>query len=154
MKWRVIELIVKKMSEDYSVADQLVESDLAGLKVAGFKSIMCNRPDDEEDDQTDYQIIEEAARALGFKTSFTPIESGRVQEDEMRAFSIAVDQLPKPILAYCRSGMRCTVAWAMDQASRGATIASLVNIAQSAGYDLTALQSHIESSAKQTTGVS
>jgi len=150
----VVELIVKKMSEDYSVADQLVESDLVDLKTAGFKSIMCNRPDDEEDDQTDYQVIEHAAQALGFKTSFAPIESGRVLGDEMKAFSIAVDQLPKPILAYCRSGMRCTVAWAMDQASRGSAITSLLNTAKSAGYDLTSLQSHIESSAKQTAKVS
>ena len=144
-------MIVKKMSEDYSVADQLVESDLAVLKTAGFKSIMCNRPDGEEDEQIDYQIIEQAALALGFKTSFAPIESGRVQEAELKSFSVAVDQLPKPILAYCRSGMRCTVAWVMDQASRGAAIVTVAETAKSAGYDLAALRSHIEMGATKTT---
>ena len=79
------------------------------------RSVMCNRPDGEEPGQTGYALIAEAAEAEGLKVVSVPITSGMITPEALDEFRKALKDMPKPMLAYCRSGTRCTMLWAIAQ---------------------------------------
>ena len=78
------------------------------LKEFGFKSIICNRPDFEDgNSQPSQETISNIASKLEIKYSFLPVESNFQTENEAIQMSELINKMPKPILAYCRSGGRC-----------------------------------------------
>lgn len=102
---------VTRITPDYSVAPQIAAADVAEIAALGFRSIMCNRPDAEDPGQPDFAQIEAAARAQGLVTIHVPVFSGAIYEADVEAFRAAMDELPRPVLAYCRSGTRCRTLW-------------------------------------------
>jgi sulfide:quinone oxidoreductase len=129
---------IKKLSAEVSVAAQITLADVQSIAQAGFKSIICNRPDGEGADQVGFKEIEEAARALGLVSRYLPAESGKVTDEQGRLFGNAADELPKPILAYCRTGMRSATMWALANSGK-LPPSQLIETSAAAGYDLKAL---------------
>jgi sulfide:quinone oxidoreductase len=127
-----------KITGDLSVAGQLEAAELPLVAGKGFRSIICNRPDGEAPGQPAFGPIEEAAAALGIKTAYQPVSPNSVSDADGAAFGKLLEELPKPILAYCRSGTRCTVLWALSEAPRRPH-KDIVLQAMRAGYDLTGL---------------
>jgi uncharacterized protein (TIGR01244 family) len=75
----------------------------------GFKSVVNNRPDYEEGpEQPTNASIEAAARAAGLQYAFLPVQGGYQSPEEIAAFAKLLAELPRPILAFCRSGARST----------------------------------------------
>ncbi|WP_052245212.1 TIGR01244 family sulfur transferase [Halocynthiibacter namhaensis] len=104
---------LRQVSDTLSVCPQLTSSDIAGVVDAGFKSIVCNRPDGEEGAQPMYGEIELAAKHAGLEIRYVPVTAGAISEDNVSEFSQALKELPTPILAYCRSGARCAMLWSL-----------------------------------------
>jgi len=107
----------QQLSSNFAVAVQISVEDLTPIAQAGFKSIICNRPDNEGPDQTNFSIIENAAKALGLQTRYLPAISGQVSSDHGHAMALLLKELPGPVLAYCRSGARSTNIWQLAQQS-------------------------------------
>ena len=108
---------IRRVNDDFSVTGQIGPEAVAEIASAGFKSIVCNRPDT-EDGAVPHDSVEEAARAAGLEFRFLPVVSGAITEDEVSRMSSILDSLPAPVLAYCRSGGRCLNLYAMVQANR------------------------------------
>ena len=107
----------KKLTEDLFVSGQIAPSDIAALKAAGFKSIICNRPDGEAlFGQPSFKEIEAAAKEAGLSARHQPIYLGRMTESDVNDFAGSLRELPKPILAFCRTGMRSATLWSQVQA--------------------------------------
>ncbi|MDE2296656.1 MAG: TIGR01244 family phosphatase, partial [Burkholderiales bacterium] len=102
---------------ELSVAAQIAASDLAALHAAGYRAIICNRPDGEGADQPNYSEIAQAALGLGIATRYLPAVSGQVTDAEGAAFGALMRELPRPVLAYCRTGIRSTTMWALSEAA-------------------------------------
>ncbi|MBU9578756.1 TIGR01244 family phosphatase [Ralstonia mannitolilytica] len=98
-------------SSGLAASRQIVPADLKAIRDAGFRSVICNRPDGEGDDQPAFAEIAAAARELGLEARYLPVEPNRIGDAEVDAFGALVDALPKPILAYCRSGNRASALW-------------------------------------------
>ena len=107
---------IRKISEQVSVAPQILEADLAALREKGFQSIICNRPDGEGADQPTFQELATTAKKLGLEARYIPISSGIVQDEDAAAFGVALDEMPKPVLAFCRTGTRSATLWSLSQA--------------------------------------
>ena len=107
---------IKKITDDISVTAQIAASDMPALAAAGFRSIICNRPDGEQTGQTPYAEIAAAAMAQGLAVRHVPVVSGAISPDDVAAFKRAIAELPAPVFAYCRSGARCTNLWQMSAA--------------------------------------
>lgn len=105
----------RELNENLSVSPQITAEDIPGIAAAGFKSIICNRPDGESGDQTPYAIIEAAAANLGIPIRNIPVVSGAITDDDVIAMKAALTEMPKPVYAYCRSGARCTNLYMMVQ---------------------------------------
>ncbi|GAB7536855.1 aminotransferase class V-fold PLP-dependent enzyme [Burkholderia sp. 3C] len=96
----------------FTASRQIAPADLKAIRDAGFRSILCNRPDGESADQPAFETIAASARALGLEARYLPIASASgIGEPELDAFAALVDTLPKPVFAYCRSGNRASLLW-------------------------------------------
>ncbi|MEI4261781.1 TIGR01244 family sulfur transferase [Roseovarius sp. D0-M9] len=126
---------LRRISDDFSVSPQIAPGDVPAIKEAGFRAIMCNRPDGEDPGQPDVAAIEAAARAEGLEFRTVPIVSGSLSERDVEDFKAALADLPQPILAYCRSGTRCTTVWSIVQVGQMPD-AEIVSAAANAGYDV------------------
>ena len=129
---------IREIDEGLSVSPQIRLADMPAIKQAGFRAILCNRPDGEAADQPAFEHIEAAAKAEGLTAAYLPIISGAMKEDDGPAFGKALMALPGPVLAYCRSGTRSTIAWALSQAGQ-VPAAEIVHKAEKAGYDISAV---------------
>jgi sulfide:quinone oxidoreductase len=99
---------LRQLTDDVSVCGQIGPDDLADLAASGFRSVICNRPDGEAMDQPGFDVIRQAAEVLGLSVRYIPIFPGRMGPEDVQAFRTALDELPGPVLAYCRSGARST----------------------------------------------
>jgi uncharacterized protein (TIGR01244 family) len=98
---------VQPVGQGVCVAPQLDVPDMQWVAANGFKSVINNRPDFEEGDhQPANAAIESQAKALGLHYAFLPVDPGYQSPAEIARFAELVAQLPKPILAFCRSGTR------------------------------------------------
>jgi len=126
---------IHQLAPDLSVSAQILPQQLAAISEAGFLSIICNRPDGEGGDQPLFAEIERAAQAVGMHAYYLPAESGKVTDDQGAAFADLLAQAPKPVLAYCRTGMRSTTMWALSQAKQ-LPLPQIVDAAKKAGFDM------------------
>lgn len=91
-----------------SVSPQITLADVAQIKALGFRSIICNRPDGEEQGQLSAAQVSEEAVAHGLAFAHVPAVSGAITDQDGEAMANALATLPGPVLAYCRSGARST----------------------------------------------
>jgi len=126
---------IKQVDEWFSVSGQIAVADVTALKAAGIASIVCNRPDDEDKDQPNFEVIANAATALGMKAMYMPLVKGQQPTGEIQQFATALSELPRPILAYCGSGLRATTLWALAQ-SGSLPREEIINATKGTGYDM------------------
>jgi sulfide:quinone oxidoreductase len=138
---------IKKLTSNLSISPQVLMSEIQAIAQAGFKAIICNRPDGEGPDQPSFKEIEQAANQYGLQAKYLPAESGKVRDEEGQAFGQLLNTLPGPVLAYCRTGMRSTTLWALSQA--GSTpLPQILEASQKAGFDMKALVQRIANGGK------
>ncbi len=100
-------LTAQALTADFSVAPQLDPGAMAWAAHAGFKSVINNRPDFEGGpDQPTSAEIETAAHAAGLRYAHLPVSPMMQTPQEIAQFAQLLADLPKPILAFCRSGTR------------------------------------------------
>lgn len=105
------------------------------LAEAGFKTLINNRPDDEVDATIDHQRMQAAAAEAGMEYHYLPFSPGQVTPELIEGYAKALTGA-RPVVAYCRSGNRSTVLWALANAGR-LPQDDLLKTAAEAGYDLT-----------------
>ncbi|MBS0960031.1 MULTISPECIES: TIGR01244 family sulfur transferase [Acetobacter] len=102
----------KKLSEDFAVAPQISPDDVPAIRAAGFKSIICTRPDNEDPGQPSAETIANAATQAGLSFYAIPVMSGVApSSDAVIEMQEALNTLPGPVFSYCRSGTRAGVLW-------------------------------------------
>ena len=126
-----------KLTDDVFVAPQLSVDAIHAAAGEGITLVINNRPEDESDDQTPGPDIEAAARAVGLDYIAIPVTHAGFAEWQVTAMADALDKADGKVLAYCRSGTRSTLLWALARASKGDHPAVLAEQAADAGYDLT-----------------
>ena len=106
-------LPVQALTPEFCVAPQLEPAAMAAAAAAGFRSVINNRPDFEGGtDQPTSAVIEAAALAAGLEYRHLPVNGAYQSPEEIEAFKLLIDSMPKPILAFCRSGARSTRLYA------------------------------------------
>lgn len=107
---------IRKLTHDLSLTSQISVEDVEHVKAAGFRAIICNRPDGEMLGQPKFRDIEAAAMTEGLFIVHQPVTPGRITAQDVAAFAAALTELPKPVLAFCASGNRCGTLWKEAQA--------------------------------------
>jgi uncharacterized protein (TIGR01244 family) len=128
------------LTDDIFVAPQITAQAVAEARELGITLIINNRPEDESYDQTAGAEIEAAARAAGINYIAIPVGHSGFSQPQVDAMVAALDSAEGKILAYCRSGTRSTLLWALAEAKSGTDPDMLSDIAARAGYDLSPIR--------------
>ena len=127
----------RKLTDRVYASPQIGIGEVAEAKALGVALIVNNRPEGESDDQTPGEEIEAAAQAAGIGYVAIPVTHSGFSEPQVSAMREALERAgDAPVLAYCRSGTRSTLLWALAEASAGADPKALAEAAAGAGYDL------------------
>lgn len=130
----------RKLVEGVYASPQIGLPDVELARAMGVRLIVNNRPEMESPDQVPGAEIEAAARAAGIAYVAIPVTHAGFSEPQVRAMATALEGATGPILAYCRSGTRSTLLWALAEASTGAAPDDLAAAAAQAGYDLSPIR--------------
>jgi len=134
---------IRQITPDYAAGPQIEPADMATLAEAGFTTVINNRPDAEIPPDLQSPAMRAAAEAAGLTYVENPVINGGLSMDMVTGQGAAIEAATGPVFAYCRSGTRSTIVWALSQA--GTTPADdLIEAASNAGYDLTGLRPQIE----------
>lgn len=127
----------RKLDDRILVSPQIDLDAVAEAARLGVGLIINNRPDGESPDQIEGAEIEAAARGLGMEYVAIPVTHAGFSEWQVKAMADALEKAgDAPVLAYCRSGTRSTLLWALAQSAKGQHPAVLSEKAADAGYDL------------------
>lgn len=143
----------KMIDATLSVSPQISTEDVAAIAAAGFRSILCNRPDGEGADQPVFAEIEAAATQAGLQAIYQPVVSGTVQDGDAAQFGAHFAALPKPVLAYCRSGTRSATLWSLSEAARGRPLPEILGATKAAGYDMGGVARRIANGGRMPTDI-
>lgn len=102
---------IRQINDEYSVSGQITVEDLDQIKALGFRSIVCHRPDHESPDQPLFADIAKRAGELGLSVAHIPVGPMGVTADAVNQMVDALDEFPRPMLGYCRSGARSTAVY-------------------------------------------
>ena len=103
------------LADDFAVAPQLREADLAEVLALGFRGVVNNRPDHEAPDQPLAEKIEAQARRLGLEHLHLPVITGTLAEAQARQLTRFMQETGGPVLAFCRSGHRSSMLWQLSR---------------------------------------
>ena len=126
----------RSVTNDLMVSPQIGLDAVAEAKALGVTLIINNRPEGESEDQVPGADIEAAAHAAGLEYVAIPITHSGFSQPQVEAMVAALQGAEGKVLAYCRSGTRSTLLWALAESAQGGDPDSLTNMAAKAGYDL------------------
>jgi uncharacterized protein (TIGR01244 family) len=139
---------LRPITDTYSVAPQLSPSDMATLAASGVTTVICNRPDAENPPALQAAAMQAAAEAAGLSFVFNPVIGGQLTMDNVEEQRDAIDAAEGPVVAYCASGNRSTVVWALGMAGSLPTD-ELIARGEKWGYQLEWLRPQIQALAAQ-----
>lgn len=138
---------IRALTPTYAVSPQIDLSDLPAIKAAGFTTVIDNRPDGEIAPHLHTPHMRAAAEALGLQFVANPVIGGALTMENVTAQAAAVAAATGPVFAYCASGNRCSVVWALMSA-KDRPADELIGIPAQYGYNLGHLRDQIAALAK------
>ena len=130
----------RQVSASFWASPQIGTDDVAEAGTRGIALIVNNRPEGEAEDQVPGESIETAARAAGIDYVAIPVSHAGFSPEQVEAMAAALAQARGPELAYCRSGTRSTLLWALAPAQDGRDPDAIAADAARAGYDVTPIR--------------
>ena len=128
--------MTRQLDDRTLVSGQIAPEDVEPLKQQGVTMIINNRPDHEDPGQPLAADIEAAAKEAGIAYRYVPIRRGMGPSD-VEAMQEAMRECGDgKMLAFCRSGNRSALAWAVARAEDGVPREELERCAAAAGIDL------------------
>lgn len=135
----------RRLSPTMFVSPQIGFEDIEAARAASVGLIINNRPDGEAPEEPQGDEIEAAARAAGIDYAAIPVTHAGFSEPQARAMRAALDGAQGTnVLAYCRSGTRSCLLWALAEALGGAASDATERAARAAGYDITPVRAGME----------
>lgn len=139
---------IRHISPTYAVSSQIAVEDIALIAQAGFTTIICNRPDEEIPPSHHASLIEAAATDAGLGFVVIPVTHHGLNMDMIEAQKAVVGASTGPTLAYCASGTRSSIVWALGQA-REMSADEILSATANAGYDLAGMRPQLSALSKR-----
>lgn len=134
---------IRQLSPQYAVSPQIDVADVAAIAAAGFGTIICNRPDAEIPSTHQAAAIQAAVETAGLHFVVNEVTHQGLNDAIVDLQRASIDGSDKPTLAYCASGTRSTIVWALGQAADH-TADELLSAAYDVGYDIGGLKPELE----------
>ncbi|HMO07235.1 MAG TPA: TIGR01244 family sulfur transferase [Paracoccaceae bacterium] len=134
---------IRTITPAYAVSPQIAPEDLAAIRAAGFTTVINNRPDAEIPPDWHTEPMRKAAEAAGLTYVVNPVIGGMLTMENVKAQGAAIAASPGPVLAYCASGNRSSIVWALAHAGR-MPAEDLIGLPGRHGYNLEPFRPQIE----------
>lgn len=142
---------IRPITPAYAVSPQIEPGDLAAIKAAGYVMVIDNRPDGEIPPHLHTDAMRQAVEAMGLIFVANPVIGGAMTAENVAAQKAAIAAASGPVFAYCASGNRSSVVWALSQAGT-MPIDDLVGLPARFGYQLDHLRPQLASMALSAQG--
>jgi uncharacterized protein (TIGR01244 family) len=126
---------IRPITPDYAVSPQIDLTDIAAIKAAGYTTIIDNRPDGEIPPHQHTAAMKAAVEAAGLTFVANPVIGGAMTIENVAAQGQAIAAASGPVFAYCASGNRSSVVWALSQAGT-MPVDDLIGLPARFGYQL------------------
>lgn len=143
--------MIRPLSPNFAVSPQLDPEDIPAAAAAGYTTLICNRPDMEVPPSHQAAALRAAAEAAGMQFVDNPIQGGAMTLDNVAMQAKAAGEATGPVLAYCNSGTRSSICWAMAQAGH-MEVDAILEATRAAGYELGQMRGQIEAMASYKAG--
>lgn len=134
---------IRPLTQTYAVSPQIEPEDMASIRAAGFTTVIDNRPDGEIPAYLHTPAMAASAAAAGLRFVANPVVGGAISEANVALQRKALDEAEGPVFAYCASGNRSSIVWAMANAGRRPTD-ELIATAGRWGYNLEPFRDRID----------
>lgn len=135
---------IHKLDNNLYIAPQLSESDISKAAELGIQTVICNRPDGEEENQPSFNTICQWLDTSGIRHHIhQPVTAPTINTEDAATFDSLCQQYPAPVLAYCRTGTRSALLWAYAQAGKGKELNEILESARAAGIDLSSFSERL-----------
>lgn len=125
---------MKELPGDVFVTGQLLPAQMQALAEQGVMGFINNRPDMEAPIQPSSDDLEATAQSLGIDYFHIPM-SGGLQPGTIEASVTAFKSMPRPIVAFCASGMRSAALWAFAHVDK-LGVDGVMEALQTTGFNL------------------
>jgi uncharacterized protein (TIGR01244 family) len=134
---------IRPITDSYAVSPQITPEDVPAIKAAGYSVVICNRPDREVPPELGAAAMRAAVEAAGLNFVENPFSHGHLTAEIVARQGAAIDGAAGPVFAYCASGNRCSVLWALSQAGRR-PVEELIALPARHGYQLAGLRPQLD----------
>lgn len=132
---------IRRITPVYAVSPQIAPEDMPDIAAAGFRTVICNRPDSEIPVELSSDVMRIAAEAAGLRFVDNQVTHQTMTPERIQAQAEAMAE--GPALAYCASGTRSSVLWSLAQAGK-MPAEEILQATAKAGYDLSGLRPRLE----------
>ncbi|UWM84088.1 bifunctional sulfur transferase/dioxygenase Blh [Rhizobium sp. SRDI969] len=127
---------ITTISENFCVSPQPSVEDIRSLRGQGFKTLINNRPDNEDTSQPNTRVERQEAKHCDLSYAFIPVTADTITEADVRAFQRAVDESDGPVLAHCQTGRRALNLYLIGEVLDGSmSVEEVVEFGRSRGFD-------------------
>lgn len=129
------------------IAPQISRNDVAEAAKLGITTVICNRPDQEEPGQPSFSETAAWFSEAGItNVQHQPVTTPQITANDAKIFAQQIEASEGPVLAYCRTGTRCSLLWAISQIEQGRNPVEMIDIVQSTiGLDLNGFAAKLQS---------
>ncbi len=138
---------IRRLTDRYAVSPQITPEDVAAIAAAGFTTIIDNRPDVEIPPEVQTEAVRATAEAAGLDFVVNPVIGGAITMENVTLQGETLAKSNGPVFAYCASGNRCSVVWALSQAGARPTD-ELISLPARHGYNLEPFRAQIDALAR------
>lgn len=131
-----------EVTDTFTVSPQLQPGDMSELANAGFRTVICNRPDGEEPGQPAAAAMREAAEGAGMAFHHIPVSGGAFPSEALIAFRQVREEADGKVIAFCRTGTRSITLDALANIEN-LSANERIERAKRAGYDLSGLRDRL-----------
>ena len=136
---------ITRISEQLSISPQPGVEDIQSLRNQGFKTLINNRPDNENNSQPGTHAESQEAKHCDLSYAFIPVTASTITEADVRAFQRAVDESEGPVFAHCKTGTRSLSLYLIGQVLDGRMSADeVVEFGRSRGFDTSGAEAWLE----------
>ncbi|WP_170604822.1 TIGR01244 family sulfur transferase [Ruegeria arenilitoris] len=134
---------IRRITHRYAVSPQITVDDVPAIAEAGFVKVICNRPNTEVPTEMHSDAIGEAVRAAGMEYEVLELTHQTMTPENVARQKSLAESCEGPVLAYCASGTRCSVVWALGQCDC-MSAEEILEATSKAGYALEGLRPALE----------
>lgn len=128
------------IDKNYHVSPQIEPFQISDIADQGFVKVICNRPDFEVPPSLSSLVMADLVSEAGIEFHILELtHETMTPENILKQRKIFMDA-SGPVLAYCASGTRCSVIWALGEAMTGTNINYILEKTSAAGYNLHGLE--------------